>query len=170
MSSRDYWSTPKWLYKLVHEHWNPTLDVCATEENAKCRDFIDESSDALNIADWARYSLDSDKMGTVTHKYGWMNPPYSDPFSWLEAASKQDMTIIALVRLDPSTRWWRDIIMKKASLVILLSPRIQFEAPPGIKSSSNNGSNALVVFPPKNAPHMGEPTIRFWDIKPYMPK
>lgn len=60
-SATPEWATPQWLFDLLNEEFRFTLDVCATEDNAKCADFYTEQDDGLS-QEW---------YGTV-----WCNPPY----------------------------------------------------------------------------------------------
>jgi len=49
----DDYGTPPSLYAQACQKYNifPTLDVCATKENAKCKKFITEQEDSL-LFEW----------------------------------------------------------------------------------------------------------------------
>jgi len=61
-SKTDLWSTPQELFDKLNTIHGFTLDVCATQENAKCKKFFTQEIDGLK-QDWT---------GNVC----WMNPPY----------------------------------------------------------------------------------------------
>lgn len=63
-SESTEWSTPQPFYDELNKEFNFTLDVCATEKNAKCAAYYTKKDDALTKT-WS---------GTC-----FMNPPYGDP-------------------------------------------------------------------------------------------
>lgn len=56
----------------------------------------------------------------------WCNPPYSDPAPWIERLALHDGPAMALVKLDPTTAWWRRAQASAAALC-LLAKRVRFE-------------------------------------------
>ena len=46
-SNSDEWETPQDLFDELNETYHFDLDVCATEQNAKCRRFFDKAQDGL---------------------------------------------------------------------------------------------------------------------------
>ena len=52
---------------------------------------------------------------------------------------------VMMVLVAPSTDWWNTWALK-ADEIIYLTPRVNFVAPPGIKQTSNNRDNALLVY------------------------
>lgn len=60
-SKTDLWETPLDFFEAQNREFNFDLDVCATQENAKCAKFYTEKEDGLK-QEW----------------YGvcWCNPPY----------------------------------------------------------------------------------------------
>ena len=64
-SKSDEWSTPQATFDALAREFPFTVDLAATAENAKCRQFITAHHNALN-RDWWEYG-----------DYGWLNPPYS---------------------------------------------------------------------------------------------
>ena len=82
----DNYATPKWL-KSVFEDW---FDPCPLDPNPKI--------DGLTMS-W------KDKT--------FVNPPYSSPLKWVEKAieeSKKGNTIVMLLRVDTSTKWFSKIV------------------------------------------------------------
>lgn len=58
----------------------------------------------------------------------WMNPPYSDPMPWVirfRRHAELGHPAIALVKLDPSTAWWKRLT-HGAPYVGLLAKRVAF--------------------------------------------
>ena len=61
-SKTDEWETPQDFFDRLNEEFHFTLDVCATEENAKCEKYFTKKENGL-VQGW--------KNETV-----WCNPPY----------------------------------------------------------------------------------------------
>lgn len=69
-SKTDQWETPQWLFDELNKEFEFTLDVCATADNAKCKEFFSPEDDGLS-QDWRGVC--------------WMNPPYGRKISeWIE--------------------------------------------------------------------------------------
>ena len=60
-SSTDEWETPQELFDELNGKFGFQLDVCASEANAKCRDFFTKAQDGI-AQPWSARN--------------WMNPPY----------------------------------------------------------------------------------------------
>ena len=54
------------------------------------------------------------------------NPPYSNPLPWCERLRDHDGPWCALLKLDPSTRWWATL-MQANPVVAPFKKRIRFE-------------------------------------------
>lgn len=71
-SKTDEWATPIDFFKKLDAHYHFGLDVCATDENAKCDRYFTKSEDGLS-QEWS---------GTC-----WMNPPYGRTIGqWVKKA------------------------------------------------------------------------------------
>lgn len=57
----------------------------------------------------------------------YINPPYSAPYSWIEKAAFEPERAIALIRLDPTTKWWRAFVWPLATSICFLHHRVAFE-------------------------------------------
>ena len=69
-SNTAEWATPQWLFDLLNDEFNFDLDVCSTDENAKCKNHYTEENDGLSKP-WK---------GNV-----WCNPPYGrDIVKWVK--------------------------------------------------------------------------------------
>ena len=89
----DGWQTPQWLFDELNAEFEVTCDACAIAENTMCNAYM---RDALDDASW----IDT---GNV-----FMNPPYSNPKPFVEAAWRNRIgrRVVLLLKCDPSTTWW----------------------------------------------------------------
>jgi phage N-6-adenine-methyltransferase len=161
------WATPQDVFEEVCElvGLRPTLDVCATAENAKCERFFTKDDDGLKYA-WTGVC--------------WLNPPYGDPeepckpnckkkrcpkrgfhidkyvpgiFDWLQKAHESAIrgaTVICLIPARTDTSYWHAFVEPVRKLGLpwqfhLLKGRVKFVGPNGVKNSAPFPS-AVVVF------------------------
>lgn len=128
-SSTDLWATPQKLYDELHREFAFTLDVCATPENAKCREFFTEATDGL-AQEWRGVC--------------WMNPPYGDAISaWVRKAYETSLlgtVVVCLVPARVDTAWWWDYC--RHGEVRILRGRLKF----GDGANSAPFPSAVVVF------------------------
>jgi phage N-6-adenine-methyltransferase len=129
-STTDEWSTPKRLFMELDREFQFTLDVCATADNTKCKEWFSKFTDGL-IQPWR---------GTC-----WMNPPYGKEISkWmrkaLTTANLGQATVVCLVPSRTDTAWWHDYAMMGE--IRFLRGRVRFG---GCKSNAPFPS-AIVVF------------------------
>ncbi len=96
------WETPQDFFDKLDEQYRFTLDVCATDENAKCPSYYTAEQDGLT-KDWAGYVC-------------WMNPPYGREIrEWMKKAyeeSQKGATVVCLVPARTDSAWWHDYAMK----------------------------------------------------------
>lgn len=101
----DNWATPQWLFDELDKEFHFTLDVCASEENAKCRTFYSKAQDGLQ-QEWS---------GSV-----WCNPPYGRQIAhWVKKASeaaKDGTTVVMLIPARTDTKWFHDYCYGKAEI------------------------------------------------------
>ncbi len=129
------------------------IDVCASSENKKAAEWIDEIGDGLKC-DWF----------SILNGPAWCNPPFKNVQPWLKKASfeakEHGILSCVLTHMDHSTEWFSDG-MAMASECILVNPRINFIQHPllvewmrqnKIKLSGNDKQNVLWVFDPKWLP------------------
>ena len=130
-SAETRWETPQELFDALDREFHFTLDVCATEANAKCEAYL---------ADGLPDSLARRWVGVC-----WMNPPYGRQIGqWLHkalAASRDGATVVCLVPSRTDTRWWHDYVMK-ADEIRFLRGRLKFS---GSKNSAPFPS-AIIIF------------------------
>lgn len=137
----DERETPQFLFDNLNKEFNFTLDVCATPENAKCNCFLTKETDALSLS-WAGERC-------------FMNPPYSDLYSWVEYASSQVRLdcplVVAILPCDTSTRWfhhfiWDDILHQTRPGVELRFPKGRFKF--GKYQTSPKFATIISIFRP----------------------
>jgi phage N-6-adenine-methyltransferase len=129
-SKTDMWATPQKFFDKLHALFRFELDVCATQENAKCPNYFTENYDGL-AQDW---------IGTV-----WMNPPYGrDIGKWVAKAYKQSRlhgsTIVCLLPARTDTKWWHDYCVKGE--ITFIKGRLKF----GDAKNSAPFPSAIVIF------------------------
>jgi phage N-6-adenine-methyltransferase len=74
-SVSEDWSTPQWLFDQLNAEFNFTIDVCASEYNAKVQRFFTKEQDGLK-QDWSGETV-------------WCNPPYGRQIKrWIYKAYK----------------------------------------------------------------------------------
>lgn len=148
MSTGDEWCTPKWLADLIgcfdldpcsnaSSHIN-ALSSCSLNHPAAKR------HDGLAF-DWSRESV-------------FCNPPYSNVAPWAARLAAHDAPWCALVKLDPTTKWWA-ALMSANPTVAPFRKRLKFEGP---QSMTANFPSALVYSawrpPAALVPHLWLPT------------
>jgi len=131
-SNTDMWSTPQEFFNTLDAEHKFTLDVCATEENAKCKTFYSKEQDGLKQA-WT---------GSV-----WMNPPYGREIGkWVRKAyetSQLGHTVVCLLPARVDTAWWHDYCAKGE--FIFIRGRLKF----GGHKNSAPFPSAIVIFKAK---------------------
>ena len=129
-SKTPEWSTPQDLFDKLHKVWEFTLDVCATEENAKVLYFYDKADDGLKQS-WKGHVC-------------WMNPPYGrEIVKWMRKAFQESLrgaVVVCLVPARTDTVWWHDHAMKGD--VTFLKGRLKF----GDAKNSAPFPSAIVIF------------------------
>lgn len=156
-SISNSWCTPIDLFEVLNkggeylgvkfEGFNFDIDLCATKENSKCVLFMD---DYLNNRVYLRKTDKTIYVKFKLHEGNWldcafMNPPYSNPKPFIEKAweDAKYCKIVCLVKVDPSTKWWRiffDYSLQKCrpgADIKYFPKRIKFDPPPQL---IDNGS------------------------------
>ena len=120
-SKQQDWATPKSFLEFldIEFDWKPTLDVAASDANAKAPRFFTEADDALK-RNWE---------GDV-----WMNPPYGrNIHKWMKKCAQEIRSpfsdvnsIMALVPARVETMWFHDHVVPYASTIYLITGRFRF--------------------------------------------
>ena len=123
------WSTPQAFFTKYDGKYNFNLDVCASEDNAKCAKYFTETDDGLQ-QEW----------GGVC----WMNPPYGRGIiKWMKKAYESSLngaTVVCLVPARTDTIWWHEYAMK--GTIEFIRGRLKF----GNSKNSAPFPSAIVVF------------------------
>jgi len=102
-SKSDEWATPQATFDTLAREFPFAVDLAATAENAKCRQFITAHQNALT-RDWWEYG-----------DYGWLNPPYSRGLcaKFLEKAAderRKGFTTVALLPARTDTQMFHQYV------------------------------------------------------------
>ena len=129
-SATPEWATPQELFDRLDAVHHFTLDVCSTDENAKCERHYTRADDALCQA-WE---------GSC-----WMNPPYGRGIgAWVAKAydtARAGHPVVCLLPVRTDTVWWQRFVEPYGE-VEFIKGRIKFGgAPTGAPFPS-----AVVVF------------------------
>lgn len=126
----DNWATPQWLFDSLDEEFHFDLDVCASEENAKCKTFYTKEQDGL-LMPWN---------GTV-----WCNPPYGRVIEkWVRKAhdyAKSGGTAVMLIPARTDTKWFHDYVYGQMEIRFLRG-RVKF----GGRKSGAPFPSMVIVF------------------------
>lgn len=114
-SVSDEWETPQALFDVINSVCNFDLDVCATNDNAKCAKY---------------YTQETDGLKQTWNGMCWMNPPYGRAIShWMNAAycqsRKPDVAVVCLVPARTDTAWWHDYALQ--GKVLFFRGRLKFK-------------------------------------------
>lgn len=111
-SETDEWSTPQEFFEKYDAVYHFEVDVCATAENAKCRQYFDKSVDGL-AQEWRGVC--------------WMNPPYGREIAkWVQKAAESHALVCCLLPARTDTAWWHDFVLGRAQSVEFVRGRLKF--------------------------------------------
>lgn len=134
-SASDNWATPQSTFDALHAEFLFTMDVCASEENAKCQRYFTALDDGLSQS-WTGVC--------------WMNPPYGRTIGqWMRKAHQSSLdgaTVVCLIPARTDTAWWHDYAMKGE--IRFVRGRLKF----GGHKNSAPFPSAVVVFRPSTPP------------------
>lgn len=105
VNKNDLWESPLLILEEAMKKYNihPTLDVCATSQNAKFEKYFTPEDNAL-IQEW--------------NEDFFMNPPYSEITQWMQKAytqhKKHNVNALILVFAKTSVKWWHEFVEGKA--------------------------------------------------------
>lgn len=131
----DEWETPQALFDELDKEFHFDLDVCATNENAKCVVYfgLDNGVDGLTTP-W--------EMPWGTARV-WCNPPYSDIKSWCKKCSEHNGTAVMLVPARTDTKWFHEYCYNKPGVEIrFIKGRLKF----GNSKNSAPFPSMIVIF------------------------
>lgn len=125
------WETPQDFFDKVNAEFDFDLDVCSTDENAKCDRHFTEKDNGL-IQNWGGYRV-------------WCNPPYGKEMpKWIEKAYNERENAECIVMLIPArtdTRAFHSFIYHVAE-IRFIKGRLKF----GNSNQSAPFPSMLVIF------------------------
>lgn len=99
-SETDVWATPQGFFDRLNAEFHFDVDVCANDDNAKCKRYFTERTNGL-LQKWE---------GNV-----WMNPPYGREIAeWIQKAyesAQEGATVVCLIPARTDAGWWHDYCM-----------------------------------------------------------
>lgn len=136
-SKKTDWCTPQDFFDELDREFHFTIDVAATKNSAKCKEFFTIEDDALSRG-WGGHTA-------------FCNPPYGkDIGKWVEKAYIEsqcnDMTVVMLIPARTDTKYFHDYVFRHASEIRFLRGRLVFEHEDGTKLSSAPFPSCVVVF------------------------
>jgi phage N-6-adenine-methyltransferase len=131
-SNRGDWGTPWPFFQDLDTEFNFRWDVCATEDNAKCMNYLTIEDDALSQP-WEGPAF--------------MNPPYGRQIGkWVKKAWEEAQLgclVVCLLPARTDTAWWHDWAMRGE--IRFIRGRLRFE---GGKDSAPFPSAVVIFRPP----------------------
>lgn len=133
-SRTDLWETPQDFFDNLNNEFNFDIDVCASQENAKCNTYFTKEQDGLQQS-WR---------GMVC----WCNPPYGrEVGKWVQKAyissKNEGSTVVMLLPARTDTRWFHDYIYNKSE-IRFIKGRLKF----GDSKNSAPFPSMVVIFTP----------------------
>ena len=153
-SNRSDWETPGELFDVLDREFRFTVDVCATENNSKCKRFFTPEQNGL-IQPWGGERC-------------WCNPPYGREYpKWVHKAYKEmlmnNTLSVVLIPARTDTITFHRYIMC-ASEIRFIKGRISFLVPDQDKPSPAPFPSMVVVFKKASGGVHGAPSISTLDI------
>lgn len=146
MKPTDLWQTPPEVIQFIERRFDQIqLDLCASEDNKVCDFFLSENDNFLDPL-WINTSMID--IGELS----FLNPPYSNPFPFVEMAvkwSSYGYAVAGILNSDTSTRWY-DLLEKNAAVIMpIVGGRIKFiDAASGNVGKSNNKPQFMFYLAP----------------------
>lgn len=143
-SASGEWETPQWLFDLLDDEFDFTLDPCASNVSAKCDEYMTVEEDGLS-QEWD---------GRV-----FVNPPYGRAIrDWVKKSYDESQHCEVVVMLIPArtdTLWWHSWIHFQASELRFISGRLRF----GNATNAAPFPSVVVIFWPDDHAFAIGPTI-----------
>lgn len=125
----DEWETPQELFDELDQEFHFELDVCASDDNHKCKDYYTVFDDGLNQT-WFNCNV-------------WCNPPYSNIKQWAKRCFDHKGLAVMLVPARTDTKWFHEYCYNKRKVEIrFIKGRLKF-------SNSKNSApfpSMIVIF------------------------
>lgn len=126
---RDTWCTPKWITDTIGR-WD--LDPCSNKRSTV------QAHDVFDLEDGARMDglhppsvIDDDIRVFI-------NPPYSNVRPWIDVYAHTRFCF--LLKLDPSTKWFAELLKHTELILLPRGTRVEFVAPEGVPADKSHGN------------------------------
>jgi len=138
MEKNNEWYTPK---EIIQSLGTFDLDPATCIQAMK-----------INHAATKNYTQEDDGLKQVWEGRVWLNPPYSYPLQrlFLEKMVEHNNGI-ALTSSRIDSKWFHDVILSRASAIMLLYSRIKFFDSNGIQGKQPKNGSILIAFGKENA-------------------
>lgn len=139
-SKSDDWATPQALFDKLDAVFHFTLDVCASDTNAKCRRYFTKEQNGL-MRNWGGNTV-------------WCNPPYGREIGeWVRRCCQHSQCSVMLLPVRTDTRWFHAWIYgNRDARVFFIRGRLKF----GSSKNSAPFPSMVVVFRGHKAPDFVE--------------
>lgn len=155
-AARQCWRTPDDFFAAINAEFAFDVDVAASVDNARCQVFISEQFDALaETTSWFDFQGVHETPWEPTHidvrlRNAYCNPGFGNVLPWVQKAHTETQRVpnsvaVVMAHGGLASDWFR-FAAANASEIRLLSPRVQYMAPPGVKQSSNSRDCVAMVF------------------------
>lgn len=139
-AQRDDWQTPKWLFRLLHEKYQFTIDAAASSQNTLMPRFWCEAEDGL-AQSWAGERV-------------FWNPPFSRKLSWAKkAAERQAALSVGILPATLDQQWMHRYVLDAGAEVFVPKGRVSFVPPPGVIASTPRFATLIVVYATERNPN-----------------
>lgn len=137
-SNKDDWCTPQDVFDALDKEFHFTIDVAASDSNAKCEKYYTKEIDGL------------------THSWdgvAFCNPPYGrDVIKWVKKADEERRkgnTVVMLIAARTDTRFFHEYIYKKDNVEVrFIKGRLKFTDENGKAYQPAPFPSMVVVFKP----------------------
>ena len=130
-SNTEEWSTPQDFFDKLNDEFHFTLDVCSTDENAKCKKHYTKDDDGLS-QDWTGETV-------------WCNPPYGREMpKWIQKCAEHGNRGGLAVMLIPArtdTKAFHEFIYGKSE-IRFIKGRLKF----GGSKNSAPFPSMIIIF------------------------
>lgn len=142
--ANDLWRTPPEVIAYIEKRFGKIrLDLCASDSGYVCNFYITEYEDFL----------DDDHIGSFgdTGDLCWMNPPYSNPLSFVKQAikwSNAGYAVAGILNNDTSTKWYVELQENAQLIMPIVGGRIAFLDADGNPIAQNNKPQLMFYLAP----------------------
>ena len=129
------WETPIDLFAALDREFGFQTDVCATNENAKCKQYFTKAEDGL---------------AQTWNGVCWMNPPYGREIGkWVEKAYEESKTmpypVVLLIPARTDTSYFHEYIYGKAKIRFIRG-RLHFTDDDGLPGGCAPFPSMIVIY------------------------